>query len=59
MKKIISIVLLFLLFGCNSSKIDKKKIKNYESYSLDAQHRDENVKIQKQEVIIIKQDSIK
>ena len=59
MKKLISIAFLSLLFGCNSSKIDKKKIKNYESYSLDAQHRNENVRIQKQEVIIVQPDSIK
>lgn len=59
MKKIILILFLSFLFGCNSSKIDKKKIKNYESYSLDAQQRSENVQIQKQEVIITKQDSIK
>lgn len=59
MKKIFSILLLSFLFGCNSSKIDKKKIKNYESYSLDAQHRNENVQIQNQEIIIIKSDSIK
>jgi hypothetical protein len=59
MKNTVSIILLVVLFGCNSSKIDKKKIKNYESYSLDAQHRNEEVRIQKQEVIIIKSDSLK
>lgn len=52
--------MFFLLISCKSSVIDKKKIKSkeYESYSTDAMHHKNGVKVFSTKEIVIQPDSI-